>query len=70
MPTSQSAPAFKFGDRVQLKAPGKPTARIVELRGPQGPGGAQIYRVRIKQWPKAIYVEVREDQLKALPPKE
>jgi hypothetical protein len=41
--------------------------RIVELRGPLGPGGAQIYRVRIPGDPKTIYTEVREDQLILLP---
>ena len=42
--------------------------RIVELRGPLGPGGAQIYRIRLRQKPKPVYIEVREDQLTLIPP--
>ncbi len=40
--------------------------RIVELRGPLGPGGAQIYRIRVAFKPKPSYIEVREDQLELL----
>jgi hypothetical protein len=39
----------------------------VELRGPLGPNGAQIYRVRVPRKPKPAYIEVREDQLQAIP---
>ena len=42
--------------------------KIVEYRGPLGPGGMRIYRVRVPSKPKPIYIEVREDQLKVLPP--
>jgi hypothetical protein len=39
--------------------------RIVELRGPLGPGEAQMYRVRRK--PTPAYMEEREDQLMPIP---
>ena len=41
--------------------------KIVELRGPLGPKGVQVYRVRIRRKPKATYTEVLGDQLIALP---
>ncbi len=41
--------------------------RIVELRGPLGPGDAQIYQVRIQRKPKPAYIELREDQLVVIP---
>ena len=37
-------------------------ARIVEYRGPLGPGGMQVYRVRIARKPKSTYVELCENQ--------
>jgi hypothetical protein len=58
-----SPPRFKLGDRVRIRYWGFPNCRIVELRGPLGPGGAQIYRVRYRRKPSPAYIEVREDQL-------
>jgi hypothetical protein len=45
----QQKPAllFKLGDRVKIRLSGGLRGRVVELRGPLGPGGAQIYRVRV-----------------------
>jgi hypothetical protein len=40
---------------------------IVELRGPLGPGGVQIYRVRFRRKPTPAYIEVREVQLEPIP---
>ncbi len=59
---------FKLGDLVQIDYYPQMRGRIIELRGPLGPGGAQIYRVRIPWKPKATLVEVREDQLNLLSP--
>jgi len=61
-------PVFKLGDRVKIRL-SQLRGRIVELRGPLGPGGAQIYRVRFRRKPSPAYVEVREDQLVLLPPR-
>jgi hypothetical protein len=66
----QAAPAFKLGDRVRIHYSLYPPGRIVEERGPLGPGGAQIYGVRIGPKRRPIYIEVREDQLELVPPAE
>jgi hypothetical protein len=61
---------LKLGDWVKIRHSGFKRARIVELRGPLGPGGAQIYRVRVRGKPRPMDIEVREDQLVLLPPEE
>jgi hypothetical protein len=63
----KSPQPLKLGDHVKIKYYPALRARIVELRGPLGPGGAQVYRVRIRRKPKSTYVELREDQLKVIP---
>ena len=59
--------AFKLGDRVRILRSGFPPGRIVELRGPLGPGGAEIFRVRVRRKPRPHDIEVRGDQLEAVP---
>lgn len=66
MTTKKVSPIFQLGDWVKTRY-WNWRARIVELRGPLGPGGSYIYRIRIPDKPKARYIEVREDQLVALP---
>jgi hypothetical protein len=61
---------IKPGDRVRIIFPGsftERTGRIVELRGPHGPGGMQVYRILLRKKPKRVYIEVREDQLEMIP---
>ncbi len=58
---------IKPGDRVKIINGGGLTGRIVELRGPLGPKGMQVYRVLLRKKPKPAYVEVREDQLEIIP---
>jgi hypothetical protein len=58
---------LKLGDRVKIRHSSGLQGRIVELRGPLGPGGALIYRIRIRRKPKPVYIEVREDQLVLVP---
>ncbi len=53
---------FHIGDRVKIKYHDG-IARVVEYRGPLGPGGALIYRVRVGKRPTAAYIELRSDQL-------
>ena len=67
MATKKASAPLKLGDHVKIKYYPDLRARIVELRGPLGPGGVQIYRVRIRRKPKPTYVELREDQLEAIP---
>lgn len=59
---------YKLGDRVKIKRSGGMRGKIVEWRGPLGPGGSQIYRVRYRGKPRPAYIEVREDQLELVPP--
>lgn len=59
---------FKLGDRVKIRH-SEWRGPIVEWRGPLGPDGAQIYRVLIRRKPSPAYIEVREDQLRLIPPK-
>ena len=58
---------FKHGDLVRIRNSDFQRVRIVELRGPLGPGGAQIYRIRLRRKPSPSYTEVREDQLELVP---
>ena len=64
-----SPPLMKVGDRVRIRYYPHLRARIVELRGPLGPGGAQVYDIRVQSEPKPYHVEVLEDQLEVIPPK-
>jgi hypothetical protein len=70
MTTKRNTQDWKVGDLVKVRYLEFPKARIVELRGPLGPGGAQVYRVCYQRKPKPRYVEVLADQLVALTPAE
>ena len=56
-------PQFKLGDRVKIRLSNGLKGRVVELRGPLGPGGSHIFRVQIRKKPEPEFIEVREDQL-------
>lgn len=58
-----SGPALKLGDYVRIFHTEWPPGRIVKERGPLGPGGAQVYRVRIGVKPRPIYVELLAEQM-------
>jgi len=58
---------FKLGDRVRILRSKFPPGRIVELRGPLGPGGAEVIRVRLWRKPRPHDIEVLADQLEAIP---
>ena len=62
--------SLKVGTRVTIPNSGYRSGTIVELRGPLGPGGMPIYRVRVRRKPKPAYVEFREDQLAVVAEKE
>jgi hypothetical protein len=64
--TSKPQPLLKLGDRVLIRHSSGLSGRVVELRGPLGPRGAQIYRVRVRKKPTPAYIEVREDQLEVV----
>ncbi len=68
-PASATERDFQLGDYVRIRHSPYRCAQIVELRGPVGPGGAQVYGVRIVGGKHdGICVELRGDQLKLLPP--
>ena len=69
MAMKKSPGPFKWGDRVKLRL-SKLSGRIVELHGPLGPGGVNIYRVRVRRKPTPKYIDVREDQMILIPPEE
>jgi hypothetical protein len=62
-----SIASFQVGDRVYLKGYEGLLGIIIELRGPLGPNGEQIYGVDLQRRPVVSYIEVREDQLVPAP---
>lgn len=66
MATKKAPPLFQVGDRVKIRYSDW-RGRIIEFRGPLAPGGVFVYRVRIPNKPKPRYIELREDQLIAIP---
>jgi hypothetical protein len=67
MPTRDVFKPLDVGTAVKIKHSGYERARIAEYRGPLGPKGAHVYRVRVRGKPRPVYIEVREDQLEVLP---
>jgi hypothetical protein len=63
-------PRFQVGDRVRVitHTPSYVWGKVIGLRGPLGPGGAQVYRLRLAPKRPRAYVEVLADQLELLPP--
>ena len=68
--TTPNPSPIKHDDRVKLlHATGLGmVGRVVELRGPLGPKGAQVYRILLQRKPKPAYVEVLEHQLEVILP--
>ena len=62
----ETLPGFALGDRVQIKNYAGPPGKIIELRGPLGPKGVNIFRVAIPQKPGFVLIEVRGDQLERI----
>lgn len=58
---------LQVGTVVKILNTGYRKGKIMEDRGPLGPVGARIYRVRVRRKPKPAYTEVREDQLVVIP---
>ncbi|MGH7170033.1 MAG: hypothetical protein ACRELG_07145 [Gemmataceae bacterium] len=63
MTTQNPTEPLKIGTIVRIRNSGYGRARIVEYRGPLGPKGARVYRVRVRKKPQSAYIEVLEDQL-------
>lgn len=63
-------PQLNLGDEVRVRNGYGMRGQIVELRGPLGANGEQVYRVRIRRTsPPAKFINFREDQLVLIPPK-
>jgi hypothetical protein len=67
MAAKKAAEPLKLGDLVKIRHYPR-RGRIVELWGALGPGGMNIYRVRVRRKPKPVYIDLREDQLVLIPP--
>ena len=67
--TDQTIREFQLGDRVRILHTFNLRGRIVELRGPLGPKGAQVYRIRMGPKGGRFYTEVLSEQMELLPPK-
>jgi hypothetical protein len=70
MAAKKSDEPLKLGDLVKIRNYGINPGRIVELRGPLGPGGKQVYRVIVRRKPSPMYIELTEDDLELLPKEE
>jgi hypothetical protein len=66
MDETKAPTPLKLGDRVKLRHYSK-RGRIVELRGPLGPGGKLAYRVIVSRKPRPVYIDVTEDQVVLIP---
>lgn len=67
MAANNAPELFKVGTLVNIRNSGYRRGKVVEFRGPLGPGGTRIYRVLVRGKPKPAYVELREDQLAVIP---
>ncbi|HEY1786187.1 MAG TPA: hypothetical protein VGG30_11580 [Pirellulales bacterium] len=67
MATEDVTEPLKIGTIVRIRNSRYGRARIVEFRGPLGPNGARVYRIRVRKKPRPAYIEVVEDQLVAEP---
>ena len=69
MAVKKSAMPLKLGDLVKIRHSRGLRGKIVELWGALGPGGTQVYRVRVRGMSRPTYIDVREDQLEVVPEK-
>src|SRR5260370_1415471 len=67
MATQKSLQSLQVGDRVKILGSADWRGPLVQFRGPLGPGGLLVYRVRVPHKPKPIYIELGEDKLMAIP---
>jgi hypothetical protein len=67
MTTADLDEPLKPGTVVRIRNSGYGRCRIAEYRGPLGPKGARVYRVRVRKKPHSAYTEVLESQLEVIP---
>ena len=68
MDTKPETEPLAVGTFVKIRYTNFERAKIIEYRGPLGPGGMRIYRVRVSLKPKPFIADVREDQIVVIPP--
>ena len=56
----------KLGDRVNSPGPMLMKGRIIELRGNLGPGGIDVFRIKLANQMRPAYIEVVASQLEFL----
>ncbi len=56
----------KLGDHVKVRYWPKIQAQVVEERGPLGPKGVLMFRIRVEEDPEPSFIDVREDQLEVI----
>ena len=67
MPKKKAADEdFQLGDIVVVKLHPKIRAKVIELRGPLGPNGEQVYRIRFSKRFMRRQAEVLPEQLRLL----
>ena len=59
---------LRVGTYVKILDSNYDRAKIIEYRGPLGPGGMRIYRLRVRCELKPFLIEVGEDQIEVIPP--
>jgi hypothetical protein len=67
MDIKPDAEPLQVGTFVKLLYTDFERVKIIEYRGPLGPGGMRIYRVRVSLKPKPLIADVREDQIVVIP---
>jgi hypothetical protein len=70
MARKKSDEPLKPGDLVKIRNYGIQPGRIIELRGPLGPGGKEVYRVIVRRKPSPMYLELTEDEMELIPKEE
>ena len=68
MNTKPEGEPLHVGTYVKILDSNYDRARIIEYRGPLGPGGMRIYRLRVRCEPKPFLIEVGEDQIEVISP--
>ena len=69
MPKKKAKPpdeVFQLGDIVVVKLHPEIRAKVIELRGPLGPNGEQVYRIRFSKRFMRRQAEVLPEQLRLL----
>jgi len=67
MPVENRPEPYPVGTLVKILNSQWPRARIVEIRGNLGVGGARIYRLMLRRKPSPTYIELPESRIELFP---